>query len=300
MTKVLVTGATGFVGRQVMAALSDMGIEAHGLIHRPTDPLPPAAGWHAADLMVEGQAQAIVNRLRPTHLLHLAWCVEHGKFWTDPANLDWLAGSCRLVRAFAESGGRRFVGTGSCVEYAHQEQPCDEMTTPLRPETLYAAAKHAFHTTLAAFAQTTGISHAWGRLFFLIGPGESPARLVPDIARSLLAGRPAICGSGTQIRDFMDVRDAGRAMAALVLSDLEGPVNIASGHPVSIAELVRRLAELAGRPDLLRLGARPDRPGEPPALTAAVSRLQGEAGVPEGRRLDASLRDALTWWRRQK
>lgn len=299
MTSVLVTGASGFVGRQVMEALAELPVEVHGITHRPAtgQTLPKATAWHQADLLEGSRLDAILGEVRPTHCLHLAWCVDHGRFWNDPANVDWLAASCRLLRKFTETGGKRFVGVGTCAEYAAQAEPCEELSTPLQPSSLYAASKNAFHEILACFAEESGISHSWARLFFLFGPWEHPQRLVPYIVTSLLNGVPANVSRGTQLRDFLDVRDAGRALALLLLGEAKGAVNIASGRAVSIAELATRLAALLGRPDLLKLGVRPDRPGDPPVQVAAIGRQVDDIGIPAGRELDDGLRQVIDWWR---
>lgn len=299
--RVLVTGATGFVGRWAVHSLAVAGHEVHGLSRRsrPADGAP-VAGWWQGDLLAAGVGESIVRTLRPTHLLHLAWCVEHGRFWQDPANLDWLAASCRLLRAFVAAGGRRMVGVGSCIEYAPQEEPIDEREAALHSPFLYGVAKHAFHLVLAALAGQVGLSQAWARLFYLAGPGEDPARLIPGLAQRLLRRQPALCGSGVQVRDFMDVRDAGRALAELLATEVQGPVNVASGQPRSIASLVRRLEELAGETGLVQLGGRPDRLGEPPFLTAKVERLQREVGFSPEHGLDDMLSTALAWWRQQE
>jgi len=295
VTTALVTGATGFVGRQALCRLAEAGVEVHGVTRRSSAPglHAPGVEWHQADLLQPGQAERLIGRIRPSHLLHAAWCVEHGRFWNDPANIDWLAASCRLLRLFAEAGGRRFLGVGTCAEYAPQDAPCDERDSPLAPVSLYGVAKHAFHLALAAFAGTTGLSHAWARLFFLVGPHEKSQRLVPDVALHLLRGEAVPCSSGRQ------VRDAGAALARLLLSPVEGAVNIARGNAVPISMLACRLGEIAGQPQLVRLGARPNRPGEPLVQAARVDRLRDEVGFAPRYELDEMLADALDWWRAQ-
>lgn len=303
---ILVTGAAGFVGRHATAALARAGHRVHGVARRG----PPADAalvdnipadnvrWHAADLLDPAARRALLEATRPDYLLHLAWTTEHGRFWTAPDNLDWVGATLDLARRFAENGGRRMVAAGTCVEYdPPADGPCHEATTPLRPATLYGVAKDACRRTLTAYAAQTGLSLGWGRLFFLYGPAENPRRLVPSVLRDLLAGREAACGSGRARRDFIDARDAGAAFAALLLSEAQGAVNIASGHSATIADVAQRLGTLAGRPELIRLGARPDPAGEPPCLTADISRLRDEAGFTPTHDLDSGLRDCLAYWR---
>ncbi len=141
------------------------------------------------------------------------------------------------------------------------------------------------------------MSLVWARLFMIFGPHEDPRRLVPTICRSLLAGQEAALTSGCQIRDFLDTRDVGEALAALVEGRVEGSVNVASGDARSVASLALELGALAGRPELIRLGALPERAGEPPFLVADVRRLRDEAGFRPRVAFSARLAQCLDWWR---
>jgi len=388
--RVLVTGATGFVGRQVLAPLRERGFEVHALSSRgepgerpggggevgavgregevawyhadlpesassaasgrgpsrevpwyhadlprststeaaaggpsgdvaaeaaaggssgdvSTD--PPAGGpsgdvaWHQADLLEPAAARALVEAVAPTHLLHLAWYAEPGKYWRSTENLRWVEASLALLRAFARSGTapRRVVIAGTSAEYAwSQRTHCVEGETPLEPATLYGASKRALHLVAERFAAEAGLSLAWGRIFFLYGPGESPSRLAGSVARALVRGEPAETSHGDQVRDFLHTADLGDAFAALIASDVEGPVNMASGEPVRVRDLVEALARAAGRPDLLRLGARPARPDEPAELTADARRLRDEVGwTPAGSLADRAA-ETVAWWRERE
>jgi nucleoside-diphosphate-sugar epimerase len=293
--RILLTGASGFVGRHALAALVAAGHDVHA-ISRSRPSVSGGYRWHGVDLLAPGAA-AIVDAVKPESILHLAWCVEHGRFWTDPANAAWRDATLALARAAADVGVRRFVGTGTCYEYDWPPTAnCDERKTPVAAHTFYDACKDECRRALDTLAGERSVSFAWARLFFLYGPAEAPDRLVASVARALARGEPAACSSGLVVRDFMDVRDAGAALAALAVSDVKGPVNIASGEALAVAELVTRLGVLAGRPELIRLGALPDRADEPPRIVAEVSRLRDEVKFRPARSLDAGLRDALAFW----
>jgi nucleoside-diphosphate-sugar epimerase len=299
MSRVLVTGATGFVGRQALAPLVSAGHEVHAVARAPGPPLDGVT-WHAGDLLAPGAAERLVAGVGPSHLLHLAWYAEHGRFWTSPENVRWVEASLALLRAFAAAGGRRAVLAGTCAEYdwtAADGTFAED--APLAPATLYGAAKRGLHEVAAAFAAQAEIALAWGRLFFLYGPHEHPDRLVASVARAIAEGRPAEVSSGVQERDFMHVEDAARAFCAILDSAVSGPVNVATGEPARIADVVRGLAEAAGRPDLPRFGALPDRPGDPPRLVADARRLRDEVGFTPRHDLDDGLRGTLAWWREE-
>ncbi len=297
--KILLTGGSGFVGRATAAALVEAGHEVHVASRRvPLSDVASKAAVHTADLLQEDAARRLIAAVAPEVVLHLAWCVTPGHFWTDPANLDWITASLRLARAAAEGGVSRFVGVGTCFEYDWPANaPCVEGLTPLRVHTLYDAAKASLAATLRAYLATTSTRFAWARLFYLYGPGEDERRFVPSIARALLRGDRARCTRGEVVRDFLDVRDAGAALAALAASDTSGDVNVGSGKPIRVAEIAERLAKAAARPDLLDLGALPDRPDEPPFVVADVRILREEVGFEPQFDLEPGLADALDFWR---
>lgn len=294
--RLLLTGATGFVGSHATAALLERGFEVHALARgRPGEPGPANVTWHEVDLLDPAATDAIVRTVAATHLVHLAWYAEHGAFWDAPENLDWVAASLGLVRSFQAAGGRRAVVAGTCAEYDWSGDCC-AAGTPLRPATLYGAAKDAFRRVLEAYAHSVGLSAAWGRIFFTYGPGEQPTRVVASVARAVLAGEPIACSSGTQLRDFLYVGDVASAFAALADSTASGSFDVGSGGGVELRDVLLRLERLAGRDGLVRLGAAPDRE-EPARIVADPSRLRDEVGWSPSHELDVGLERTLAWWR---
>lgn len=297
MKRVLVTGASGFIGRHTLTALRARGFEVHansrGLAADPEG----GVAAHPLDLLGPGGPAALVRDVQPSHLLHLAWAPP-SRSWMTLDNLSWAAASLELYRAFAEAGGRRAVVAGSCAEYDWSYETLCEADTPARPRSLYGCAKNAVREVVAAAARQSGISTAWARIFFVYGPHEPPGRLVPEVADALLSGRVAETTHGRQQRDFMHVADVAAALAALLDGEVTGIVNIASGSCVAVRHVVEHLGRLAGRPDLLAIGARPVGPGEPARLAADVGRLSREVGFSPRYGLEEGLADALEWWRR--
>ena len=302
MTRVLVTGGSGFVGSPTLADLVRRGHDVHALSRSADPPLIEGVSWHRADLADAGGIDALIGALEPEELLHLAWYVEHGLFWEAPENVACVEQSLALLRSFAARGGTRVVMLGSCAEYdwTLEQRQFDELSSPLRPATLYGVAKDALHRVGGCYAQRRGIEFAWARLFFLYGPGESPRRLVPAVIRALLAGEPAEIGSGVQVRDFLHVDDVAGALGALLESSVVGAVNIASGEPRSLGEVVDELGRLTARGDLIRKGARVDRPDDPARIVAAAQRLRDEVGFTPRWSLSDGLEDTLRWWSQQQ
>ena len=274
--RVLITGASGFIGKHVAASLHALGHEVVGVCRAPLSDLP--IKWRTADLLALGETIPLLNDVRPDALIHLAWTTEHGKFWHDPSNLTWLARSCGLIEAAASAGVRRIVMAGTCFEYALHNGDCDEYDTPVENHFLYDTAKDALRRIAISFCEKNGISFSWARLFHFYGADEHPSRLVRSICSSLNRGEVARCSSGHALRDYMHVVDAADALTKLVLSETTGVVNIASGERARIADIARTLGEIAGRPDLVHIGSLPDRLGDPPQITANVARLRQEIG----------------------
>jgi nucleoside-diphosphate-sugar epimerase len=291
--RVLVTGATGFIGRHIPALLQARGFEVHAAARNPSV-LAAGITGHGVDLLRQDEARRLIADLRPAIIIHAAWYVAHGRFWTAPENADWLEASTAFAAYAAEAGTRRFVGLGTCAEYAN-EAGDDAYPWPesrrIAPATPYGEAKAALARRLAEMAEGRArFSFAWARLFHLFGPGENPARLVPSIMIALREGREARCSSGRPVRDFISTPSCAAALAALAISDVQGPVNIASGAPITIAAMARLVAQISGRPYLLRLGALEDRPNEAPYMVAHTGRLRREVGFVASVSLPAELR----------
>jgi nucleoside-diphosphate-sugar epimerase len=295
--RVLVTGATGFVGRHCIPTLTAAGDEVHGVTSTRPEGEHVGVTWHGVDLTQADAPVRLIAEVQPTHLLHLAWETTHGSFWSSSDNLAWLAASLGLFRAFAEHGGRRAVIAGTCAEYRWNGETCDEETTPTEPTTLYSATKHALHIATEVYARQTGVSLAWARVFFVYGPGEKSTRLVPSVVLPLLRGEPAACSHGRQVRDFLHVDDVASIFTTLLASDVEGSVNVGSGVPTTVAKMVEMIAEIIGRPDLIRFGAVAAPPGDPAFVVASVRRLTEELGWHPRHDLRSGLRQTIDWWR---
>lgn len=271
--RVLLTGASGFVGRQVLAALQRAGAEVRLVLRAGTaDRLAAGAPQDRVstpDLFAESAAwwQEACNGIDT--VIHAAWYAEPGKYLQSPLNMDCLQGTLQLARGAAQAGVRRFVGVGTCFEYDMRGGYLS-VDTPLLPTTPYAGAKAAAWMSLANWLPTQNVEFAWCRLFYLYGEGEDARRLVPYLRARLAAGQPAELTSGNQIRDFLDVAQAGALIADTALGGRSGAVNICSGKPVTVREMAEGIAKEYGRPDLLQFGVRPDNITDPPCVVGIV------------------------------
>jgi nucleoside-diphosphate-sugar epimerase len=297
MQKVMVTGANGFIGNYCVNKLLKSGFDVHALSSRLSGRDSKGIHWHKIDLL-KNSAFDLLSLIKPDKFIHLAWSSEHGKFWTDPSNTEWAKSSIQLAKDFQKAGGKRFVMAGSCAEYEWGENAhgrCIEGVTSEKPATLYGQCKKQVFDELQTLAQKYNFSFANGRVFFLYGPGESKARLVPSVISSLLHEVSPTCTDGRQIRDFMFVSDVADALVALTTSSVEGAVNIASGTPQSLRSLIEKIAEIMNSHTKINFGSIPRSQNDPEVLTASVGRLKQEVGFIPQVSLDEGIQMTLKW-----
>jgi UDP-glucuronate decarboxylase len=295
MTRVLVTGASGFVGRWSLDPLLARGAEVHA-VQRHTPPSTPDVVAHAVDVHDRGAVESLMRQVRPTHLLHFAWIATPGVYLTSLDNPAWLRSSLQLVETFLANGGSRVVVAGTVAEYDWSAGVCSERTTPCRPTTLYAACKHAQYEVLERWSAQVGFSFAEGRLFWTYGPEESPERLVPGMIRASLSRRPFELRYPAQVRDYLHVADAGAAFSALLTSDVQGAVNIGAGEGVALSRVGEIVGEETGEGLIIQPGdARVHDPT--PVVLAETSRLTREVGFTPRYRLEQGIRETVEWWK---
>lgn len=303
MTRVLLTGASGFIGRQCSTLLLSRGYTVHAVSRTVLEVHGDLTGspgmfCHQEDLLSPGVPRRVVQSVKPDYLLHLAWYAIRGRFWQAPENRQWVRASMELFEAFAAVGGKRLVTAGSCAEYAVGAGECVEDRTPLAPSTLYGSAKHELRQQLEVLSKLTGLSAAWGRIFYLYGPHENPTRLVPYAICSLLRGEPALCSEGLQMLDFLHARDVASAFVALLGSRAQGPINIASGKPLEVRAVLTEIGRQIGRPELIQLGTRPST-SPPDRWWGNIARLANDVGWQPKFDLPSGLADVIRWWRNQ-
>ena len=300
MKKVLLTGASGFIGNHCLDALLKRNFDVHAVSSKGhSNYSQQDVQWHHADLHNGEHVLRLINEVRPYYLLHLAWDVTPGFYWNSLENLRWVRSSLGLLQAFIDGGGKRAVMAGSCAEYDWSYGYCTETQTPLNPKTLYGVCKNAMNAMITKAGEEAGISTAWGRLFFLFGPGEHADRLVPSVITSLLRGEDVPCTHGNQIRDYIYVNDAAEGFAALLDSEFNGPVNIASGRPIFLKDLIGLIAQITGHQELIKLGSLAAAGDDPPLLLADTRLLNDVIGFTPKYELLQGMQETVKWWKKK-
>jgi dTDP-6-deoxy-L-talose 4-dehydrogenase (NAD+) len=267
--RVLLTGATGFVGRQILRSLQECQHAVRAVVRKGSyDRLLNPANLEVietADLFAEDIVWWAKVCEGIDTVIHSAWYAKPGHYLQASENLACLEGTLTLARGCAQSNVRRFVGIGTCFEYDLNVGVLS-VDTPLRPTTVYAGAKVAAFHALSNWLPAQDVQFAWCRLFYLYGEGEPAKRLVPYLRERLTKGEAVKLTSGRQIRDYLDVRVAGRLVAEASFSDRQGAINICSGVSKTVRQMAEEVADEYGRRDLLRFGARADNLVDPPCV----------------------------------
>jgi len=299
--RVLITGASGFIGSQLARLLVQEDCEVFALLRpesdtwRINDLLPDLQVVHGDLLNVAGWAEQL-KAIRPEVCFHFAWYAEPGVFLSSPLNLGYLSASLELAAHLAEAGCPKLMVAGTFSEY-DQDQGYLSEGSDLNPNTLYGASKAALHQALSLWAPAAGVDLLWARIFSVYGPSEHRKRFVPAVILAALRGEPTRLSPGEQMRDYLHVGDAAAAVWAVTQSDLAGPVNIASGKPTPIGEIALQIGQILGRPDLIRLGDLPYREGDPMFVCADNRLLKGATGWSPRYDIEAGLKDTIDWWR---
>lgn len=301
MSRLLITGGRGFVGRSCIKQALEIGFDVHATATSPlaesvSEGLP--AKWHIVDLLESRQLLDLLNKIKPTHILHTAWETTHGSYWHDLSNSAWLAMGTHLMRWSVENQLNRLVCVGSCAEYGWGDEIFREEQSSKIPHTFYGKVKLAHHEALMAIANHHGLSAVTGRIFFGYGPYENINRIIPYCCQQLLKNEIAEFSSCDFYRDFMHIDDIARGLMTLLQTDYVGSCNISSNENVLLRDIIATIGTITGKERFIRLGAKPDRTDDVKHLIGDNMVLKSLGWEPK-LSLEEGLTDTYEWWSRQ-
>ncbi|MGH9456552.1 MAG: NAD-dependent epimerase/dehydratase family protein [Thermoanaerobaculia bacterium] len=265
--RVAVSGASGFVGRHVMQALRDRGVDAVGFARRAA----PGADLALDALNPARDAFGLLGR--PRVLVHLAWGGLPNYRSLDHFERE-LPGHYRFLAQMIEAGVEHVVVAGTCLEYGLRSGPLAETDVP-NPTTAYGFAKDALRRQLELLRGERPFLLTWARLFYLWGEGQNEKALWPQLQKALARGDAVFdMSGGEQLRDYLPVTEAARHLAALATAAHDhGVVNVCSGIPVSVRAKVEEWIRETGGSLELNLGKYPYPDYEPFAFWGSREKL---------------------------
>lgn len=273
-SRILLTGATGFVGRNLLKSFSKLGVDVDIIVrsgHKNNFPSSvriskvietPNLFKHDCDWW------ASLCKSYST-VIHLAWYVKPGQHFDSNKNIECLIGSLSLIEGARKAGVKKFIGVGTCYEYDLKKERLSAETSPLRPTTLYGATKLSLFSILSQLFNTQENTFLWCRVFFLL-PNKNDEiiyaenqRLGDYIKSRISKNEPVFLTNGTQIRDYLYAEDATDMMAKAILQNKTGAINICSGVPRTVRDVAEEIANTMGRPELLNFGSKIPQKNDP-------------------------------------
>lgn len=306
MQRVVVTGATGFIGSAVARALVCRGFDVAVMVRKTADT------WRLGDdvqrmhvlhgsLHDADSYRAALQAFRPDTVMHLAWHGVSKAGRDDPSQVRTnVCGSAELLWAAIGAGCTTFIGVGSQAEYGPCDTAIDEGHPP-RPESLYGAAKLATLTLLDQVSRQHNIRLIWLRVFSVYGPQDSADTLLSSLIRQLLGGiRPRLT-SCEQVWDYLFINDAAEAFITVgATATASGVFNLGSGEPQPLHETITQVRDLIDPSLTLGFGELPSPVRTGQRLEPIVSRLSNVTGWSARTLLKTGLSKTIEWHKQTK
>ena len=302
--KALITGSEGFVGRYLRTELEENGYEVFG-----ADAVPSARlDTEQVDLRDAEATRALIGRLRPDLIFHLAAMADVGKSWKQPRlcmELNVIVAVNLLEAIRAADPGIRTVIVGSSDEYGPLGEKGKNVSeeTELRPLSPYAVSKRAQEEMARLYCRAYGMQVCMTRSFNHGGAGQKTGFMIPDFASGIVRVErgeqdAVLVGNLSSRRDFTHVRDVVRAYRLIAEKGRPGEVyNVGSGVTWSAQEILDRLRAMATREIPVRVDPSRMRPSDTPVIRCDHTRVTQDTGWQPELSLDEILRDTLEYYR---
>jgi len=298
MKKILVTGASGFIGKHCIDILVKGDYEIHALTRNSNEQNTENLFWYTVDLFETTEVERLFKKIKPTHFLHLAWKVESGLSFGSNENEKWFNLSKKLVNYFYLNGGKRLVVSGSCFEYdLSLGKAISEEKTPLNSNNEYGKNKNKLYQYLKSLHKDKGVDFAWGRIFFTFGPGQKSASLVPYVISSLKNDKLVETTDGNQEYDYLYVEDVAQALVSLVESTYVGAVNISSGKTMKLKELILKFAKYFDKEHLIKFGVRERPENSPNHVLANIDILKSKTKWEKQFDIDKAIEKTINFYK---
>lgn len=295
MKRILLTGATGFIGRNVASELIKRGYTVYAPSTSMSLPETEGLIQIKLNLFDKDAVEKFLEENKFKNLIHLAWYTG-AKCHSSDLNLDWTALSLNLLKSFQKNGGKKALFAGSMSEYDFSYGYLKEDLTPLTNPSLYGKCKSSLFEMATTFAKQTDMDFKWARIFNVYGPYEKKSRLMPAVICSILNNEDVKVSTCTKIQDYLHVYDTASGIVELFGSNVQGAVNISSGTPVKLKVIVEKIAELMNFKGKVLYGAIPSN-FEDPFIVGSNEILINKVGWKQKMDLEEGLKQTIDWWR---
>jgi nucleoside-diphosphate-sugar epimerase len=307
--RILVTGASGFIGSHLSRRLVGEGAQVHALTSNVSSVYPgrlldlrDRISLHEASLTDRGALEQVAAKIRPEYVLHLGAYTHVGKSWqrVDECIQANVQGTVNLLMALAPYGYERFVNMGTSEIYGDVEVPFRE-DGPVHPISPYSVSKQAAEQYCQLFFEARGWPIVRVRPFNAYGPAQSPDRVIPEIVARGLQGQPIRMTRGLQTREFNYVEDLAEGFVRLLTTPgIEGELfNLGCGDEVTMRDLATQILALLGDPVEVEFGALPERPTEIRRMYADSTKARRLLGWAPRTSLTEGLTRTIDWFRRE-
>lgn len=298
--RVVVSGANGFIGAHLVAALENEGAEVFALVRRHSDltrlvKLDTRANKINVDLLDHKKARGKLTAIEPHYVFHTAVSRDYGN-WREILDMNGAA-TLNLLHACLSPSLQKFVHCGSSLEYGAIKAPFRE-SDAIRPNSLFGASKAAAALQLQQLAISKDLPVVILRLFHVYGPMENEHRLVPTAVRSFLTNSAMTLTKPGYYHDFVYVGDVIKAcLMAAAKTGLSGQLfNIASGKPVSNEAIVALISNITGKQIAIKTGEFMPREWDKANWYADISKAQKQLGWRPDTSLEQGLQKCVTWY----
>ena len=260
--KLLVTGASGFIGSYLLNILDNSNYDVHAT-YRENKPNKTfkKTNWYQLDLLENFEVENLIRTIKPDHIIHLAWYTEHGKFWDSPLNNEWVDASINLFKSFKSIKGKKFISCGTKAEYFDGEFMDEHLNSTFEckedmisnPDSIYGKSKNFLHEQLRDLDKEGNQSLVWARVFDTYGPYEDKKKFCSYVINNAINNKKVECINPSLGIDFLHVYDIARAYKIILDSDFIGTVNISSGKAVELRDIAKYILTKFKKEHLLHL-----------------------------------------------
>ncbi len=291
--KVMVTGATGFIGSQTVSALIKNGHQVAALSRNPT---PQALGEKDHITRLQGSLTKApweaIKSFAPDACLHSAWITTPGLYLESEENDTLVSDSLYFLKQLEQMGVSQFVALGTCIEYdLSSGKPLNEKLTPTAPAHRYSKAKVRLHEELRRTLSPTS-TLTWARIFYPYGCGEAPERLSSLLIKKACAGETLELKQPRNTLDYIHISDVASALALVLETSPGGSINIGMGTGISVRALAEEICRQMNCSSLLRF-SKTDFSNAPVSIIANNSALRSLGWKPETS-LEQGLEDLIS------